>query len=206
MKKVKGIKKMCWSKHDIIPSIAFGTILLGISVGTVALMPCEDEDIQAYSEVEVPEYHTSSVSYVEYDVPEGKTSFKSYMSYKAITNTRSEQYKLQQECWTDDYGLRRYDDKYVIALGTYYADDIGDEFKITLDSGKVFRAVVGDFKADRDTDKLNQYTPTSDVGKCVLEFIVDTPKLDKSVRKMGDVSYCNDFSGNVEKIEKIEND
>jgi hypothetical protein len=199
---MKGIKKMCWSKHDIVSSIIFGGILLGITAGTIALMPCRDEDIQAYATEEVPEYHTTTVNYIGYEVPDGKTSFKSYMSYKAITNTNSAQYKLQQECWTDSYGLRRYDDKYVIALGSFYTDTIGDEFKITLDTGKTFRAVVGDFKSDRHTDELHQYTPTSDVGKCVIEFVVDMPQLDETVRKMGDVSYCNNFDGNVEKIEK----
>lgn len=162
------------------------------------------DDIQAYSTAEVEEYHTPTVNWIEYDVPEGKTSFKSYMSWRAITNTRSDQYKLQQECWTDTDGLRRYDEYYVIALGSYYTSNIGDTFKVTLDSGETFKAVVGDFKADRHTDKNNQYTPTESCGKCVLEFIVDTGTLDRTARKMGDISYIKGFDGNVEKMEKLE--
>ena len=139
----------------------------------------------------------------ELDVPEGRTSFKSYMSYHAITNKRSEQYKLQQECWTDSNGMRRFGGTdYVIALGSYYTGGIGDRFRITLDTGEQFNATVGDFKADKHTDSMNQYTPTQNNGKCVLEFIVDTGKLDKTAKRMGDISYIPGFRGNVEKIEK----
>ena len=155
--------------------------------------------------------HTAYVEEVKtatltsYEVPDGKTSFKSYMDYRCITNKRSEQYKLQQDCWTDADGLRRYDDDYVVALGTFYADEIGDRYKITLANDTTFYAVVGDFKANKHTDKTNRYTPTQDVGKCVIEFIVDTKKLDKSAKRMGDISYCGSkFKGNIKKIEKEE--
>ena len=192
-------------KKGRLPVIIF---ISGIMAGSCAIMAHNHktpEDTQAYAE---PEHYTramtyQSVSYTEYDVPAGDTAFKSYMSYKAITNTKSDQYKLQQKCWTDKNGLRRYDgDKYVIALGTYYADSIGEEFRITLDTGKSFNAVVGDFKADRHTDALNQYTPMEN-RKCVVEFVVDTPSLDKTAKRMGDISYIKGFNGNVEKIENV---
>lgn len=200
---------MWFSKKDYISSIVFGGIVAGITIGTFSLMDWDKpDDIQAYStaEVEVEEYHTPVVKWTEYDVPEGKTSFKSYMSWKAITNTESDQYQLQKECWTDNSGLRRYDDKYVIALGSYYTDEIGDVFKVTLDNGKSFKAVVGDFKADCHTDELNMYTPTESCGKCVVEFVVDIKALNKTARKMGDISYITGFDGNIEKMEKLEDD
>ena len=196
---------MWFSKKDYLSSVIFAGIVAEITFGTFSLMDWDRPDeIQAYSTTEVEEYHTPVVTWTEYDVPDGRTSFKSYMSWRAITNTRSDQYKLQQECWTDKNGLRRYDDYYVIALGSYYTDEIGDTFRVTLDTGKTFKAVVGDFKADHDTDKLNQYTPTSDVGKCVVEFVVDTKVLNSTAKKMGDISYIKDFDGNVEKLEKLE--
>ena len=199
------MKNMWFSKKDYLSSVIFAGIVTGIAVGTFALMDWDKpDDIQAYSTTEVEEYHTPVVTWTEYDVPDGKTSFKSYMSWKAITNTRSEQYKLQQECWTDKNGLRRYDEYYVIALGSYYTDEIGDTFKITLDTGKSFKAVVGDFKADHHTDTEHQYTPTADCGKCVLEFVVDTKALNNTAKRMGDISYIKGFDGNVEKMEKLE--
>lgn len=151
--------------------------------------------------VAVAETKTPSKKVIEYAVPLGDTSFKSYMSWKAITNTDSKQYKLQKSCWTDKKGLRRYKQDYVIALGSYYADYIGQRFTITLDTGKTFTAVVGDFKADKHTDETNKYTPMEDNKKNVIEFIVDTDELDKTARKMGDISYAG-FKGNVESIER----
>ena len=150
----------------------------------------------------VEEPKTYSKKIIEYSVPLGDTSFKSYMSWKAITNTDSNQYKLQKSCWTDKKGLRRYNQDYVIALGSYYADYIGERFTITLDTGKSFTAVVGDFKADKHTDDTNKYTPMENGGKNVIEFIVDTSELDSTARKMGDISYAG-FKGNVESIERV---
>ena len=135
-----------------------------------------------------------------YIVPEGDTSFKSYMDYRCITNQSSDQYKLQNDCWTDADGLRRYGDDYVIAIGSYYADSIGDRLDITLDSGEEFTAIVGDFKADIHTDKTNRFTRMENGNKNVIEFVVDTDALDSTARRMGDISYISGFSGNVESI------
>ncbi len=137
------------------------------------------------------------------DVPSGDTAFKSYMSWRTITNKDSSQYKLQKRCWTDANGLRRYKTYYVVALGSYYTDHIGERFRITTTEGNEFECIVGDFKADRDTDGNNQYTPM-DGRKCVVEFVVDTYILDKTARKMGDISYIEGFSGNIESIENME--
>ena len=136
-----------------------------------------------------------------FTVPDIDSDFKSYMDYRCITNTESAQYELQQECYTDENGLRVYDGYYVVALGTYYSSTIGDKFKITLDSGEELYCVVGDVKADCDTDKTNRYVP---INGNIIEFIVDTRKLPKDVRFMGTVSALDDFEGSVESIEKIE--
>ena len=144
--------------------------------------------------------HTES-TYHSLDVPAGDTAFKSYMSYRTITNTDSNQYKLQRKCWTDGNGLRRYKTYYVVALGSYYADHIGDTFRITTEDGNSFECIVGDFKADQHTDDKNQYTPMEG-RKCVVEFVVDMQILDKTAKKMGDISYIEGFSGNIESIEK----
>lgn len=137
------------------------------------------------------------------EVPDGDTSFKAYMDWRCITNTRSDQYKLQLECWTDDQGLRRHGDDYVIALGTFYADRIGERYKITLDSGVTFTATVGDFKADKDTDSSNMYTPMQGSAKNVIEFVVDTPELPATARRMGDISYAG-FEGDVERMVRLD--
>lgn len=137
-------------------------------------------------------------------VPGGNTSMKSYMGYKAITSTKSPQYKLQHggQVYTDSNGYRRVGDSFVVAVGTYYADSIGTKLRVTLDSGSQFTAIVGDFKANRHTDGSNMQHAKDG---SVIEFIVDTNSLESTARKMGDCSYSqsNNFKGNVSKIEVL---
>ena len=135
------------------------------------------------------------------------TSFKSYMDYRAITNTRSDQYKLQQEAYTDSDGIRCIGDDVCVAVGTAYAEKCGIRLEITLDSGNSFTAVVGDIKADRDTDKSNRYRPLGNGRGDMIEFIVETSKLDKTVRRMGSIGTYEKYSGNVTAIKVLdEND
>lgn len=144
----------------------------------------------------------------EMNVPNCDTSFKSYMSYKCITNKISDQYKLQLSAWTDNMGLRRVDDYYLVAMGTYYSDTIGDKFRITLEGDKTFDVMIGDIKADIHTDSSNMYSPVYDENGTfksanVIEFIIDTKAVDKKVRLMGDISAYEEFKGNIVKIERI---
>lgn len=135
-------------------------------------------------------------------VPAVDTSFKAYMDWEAITNERSEQYRMQRGAVTDENGLRIYDGCYMVALGSYYGK-VGDRFVITLDTGTELDVIMGDMKSDCDTDVTHRYHPMESGGN-VVEFIVDTDELDDVVRLMGDVSYADSiFEGSVRKIEKV---
>ena len=156
-------------------------------------------------EVEEPDYlkvkprDRTKDLYVSRELPSGITGrFKSYMDYRAITNKSSTQWKMQQDAITDDEGFRKYDGKYMVAVGSYYADRCGKLLKVTLDSGIVIHAIVGDLKQDRHTDSTNRYVTTN--GN-ILEFIVDTKKLCPTSKKMGDVSYSG-LQGSIIKIEE----
>lgn len=188
--------------------VVFCIIIAAVSAVVVIKRDYERAHTEQIEAHEVAKIKTTEkvvkVEKPEFDVPCGDTSFKSYMSYRAITNTRSAQYKLQQRCWTDDEGLRRLGDDYVIALGTYYADYIGERFKITLDTGESFTAVVGDFKANKHTDSKHQYYDSGNGRKNVVEFVVDTKELNRKARKMGDISYIEGFEGNIKSIETKE--
>lgn len=145
----------------------------------------------------------------EYSFPNYDTSFKTYMDYRCITDKTSAQYMLQMEAYTDDMGLRKYEDHYIVAMGTYYSDNVGDTFKITLDNDTSFNVIIGDIKADCHTDSKNMYSPIYDedgnfVSANVIEFIVDTKKLDKSVKKLGTIEAYDDFKGNIIKIERTD--
>lgn len=184
------------------------TLFAAVTIGSICMVvnsTDKTEDTCAGAPVvtaTVQEHIFDGSNAPEYAVPSGNTSFKSYMDYRAITNKNSSQWDLQTKCWTDKDGLRRKGDYYVVALGSYYADHIGDRFIVTLDTGVEIPVIVGDFKADKHTDATNRYTLTEDGRKNILEFVVDTQQLPEMARKMGDISYVSGFRGNVRSIER----
>lgn len=121
------------------------------------------------------------------------TSMKTYMDYRTITDTNSVQYEMQQDCYTDADGLRRYKDgdEYVVAVGSPIAD-VGDYITVELDTGEILDCIVGDSKGDRWWHECSK-------GHNVVEFIVDVDTLDKEAKRAGDVS-CIVGDGRVKKI------
>jgi len=143
------------------------------------------------------------------DIPTCNTEFKTYMDYRCITDKTSAQYELQQFAWTDEDGFRRIGDDYIVAMGTYYAENVGCRFKITLDTDNEITVIIGDIKQDAHTDYFNRYTPIYDENGIffsgnVLEFIVDTDVLPKVPRRLGTVSYFDYLKENIKSIERIE--
>ena len=137
------------------------------------------------------------LNYRDYTVPI-TSGFKSYMPYTAITSKSSPQYKLQQIAYTGTYGIRQYDNRYCVAIGTGFNADIGTYFDLILSNGTVIPCIVADIKADRHTDSNNMITIANG---CLTEFIVDSSALNKNAKRMGDISYCNeDWNSRVEKI------
>ena len=143
----------------------------------------------------------SSRNMISRNVPENN-SRKTYMDYRKITDTSSEQYKLQQnkDCYTTDTGLRKVNEYYCIAVGTYYSENIGDKLIVHMENGESFKAIVADIKDDKHTDETNRQHRKDG---SVIEFVVDTKKLPELVRKMGDISYMNKtFKGEIKAIIK----
>lgn len=126
--------------------------------------------------------------------------FKTYMSYKLISNMTSDQFKLQQQAYTDEYGFRRVGDAYCIALASAYGTEIGTRYYIVLETGVEFIGILSDCKQNIHTDSTNKYIEKN--GN-IIEWIVDTDKIDNLSKKMGDVSYAG-FEGGVVSIERIE--
>ena len=137
-----------------------------------------------------------NITYKSFDVPNIDTSFKAYMSYTSINSTTSLQYKLQQKAITDKNGFRILDDKYMVAVGTYYAKTCGEEIIVTLEDGKEINCIVSDIKQDIHTDSKNQHRNGN-----VVEFIVDINKINSESRKRGDMSYSG-LKGNIIDIKK----
>ncbi|MGN0641743.1 MAG: hypothetical protein ACI4JJ_01235 [Huintestinicola sp.] len=145
------------------------------------------------------EYITASLP-----LPKVDTDFKTYMDYRKITDTSSVQYDMQQEAYTDPQGIRRIDGDVCVALGTAYADSCGKRFEITLDSGNTFTAITADIKADSDTDPSNRYVELWEGSGDMVEFIVDTERLDSFVRLMGSIGEYEAYSGNITSIVPLE--
>jgi len=151
-------------------------------------------------------------------IPNGDTSFHSWMGYNSITSRRSGQFKLQQDpgTFTDSYGLRRHRNPHnpegdvIVALGSGFGERIGTRFRVTMDDGNQFYAMLGDVKNPRDATAVRNSAGQS-VGHqkgggriSVLEFVVDRNQLDPRARRMGNVGAIgNGFSGNVRNIERL---
>lgn len=136
------------------------------------------------------------------DVPDVASNFKAYMDYRCITATGSPQYRLQHDgnAETNSEGFRLYKGEYMVAMGSYYSTEIGTRFRITLDSGKQFYAVLGDQKSDAHTDALHQHRNGN-----VVEFIVDQSAIPAICSEMGDMSYAPEANlvGKVKSIEVL---
>ena len=160
------------------------------------------ETEQLHSSYNIIESHREieGSGYISVGLPEDADgSFKTYMDYKKITDKSSKQWHLQQLAYTDSEGFRKFNGSYLVAVGTYYADEVGKEFRVTLDSGIVFHAMVGDIKQDIHTDANNQYVT---MNGNIMEFIVDVDKLDELTKKLGDVSNSG-LEGSIIKIEEV---
>lgn len=119
-----------------------------------------------------------SPSYREYDVPSerGRGLAKSHMSWRAVTDTSSPQYRLLHSdgMGTGRYGIKTYNGRLCIAMGSYYGTEIGTKFDITLDNGTKLYCVLADQKADKDTNSTRQY---HNCDGSVIEFVVETSEM-----------------------------
>lgn len=138
--------------------------------------------------------------YTKYTVgDEGRSSFKSWMSYTAVTDGASPQYKLLRgsSAYTGEYGIRMVDGRYCVAVGSHYASTIGTKIDIVLESGTILPCILGDQKADKDTDSLNRYH-TNDGS--YVEVIVDNNEINSLAKQMGNFDYVKKFNGRISEI------
>lgn len=131
------------------------------------------------------------------------SEFKTFMDYREITDRTSEQYKLQTKCTTTDTGLRVYNGRYCIAIGTAFNASAGDYCKVKLSSGEVLDCVVADIKRNRDTDWTNMQVPFN--GN-VVEFVVDKSALSYAVKNKGSVHILDGLSGDVTSISILDSE
>ena len=89
------------------------------------------------------------------------------------------------------------DGRYCIAVASSYASTIGTKIDVVLESGKIIKCVLGDQKADADTDSMNRYHLTD--GSYV-EFIVSRALMDEQAKVSGSFNCISDFEGVIKEI------
>lgn len=135
-----------------------------------------------------------------YDIPENACYKKTWTNYNRLSRT-SNQWEIQKSAYTNDEGLRVTEDGYyLVAMGTYYAENLGDVFLIELDNCSRFYVIICDIKSDLHTDSSNMYTEFSN---CMLEFYVDD-NLDKRAARSGDISSLPGFDGSIVRVSKVD--
>lgn len=124
--------------------------------------------------------------------------FKSYMSWTAL-HPESTQGKFSAQAVADpETAIMTYNGRYLVALGSAYADHVGQEIDIVMESGQIIHAVVGDFKAAEHTD---EYGSTQRWDGSVVEFVVSSNSEAAEVTK-GTGSYNIIFPGKVKEFRK----
>jgi hypothetical protein len=132
-----------------------------------------------------------------YSVPK-YSGYKSWMPYTAITSPSSPQYRLQhQYAYTGKYGIRMVNDRYCVAIGSYFKASIGQYFDLILANGTIIKCIKSDEKANRDTDSANIFSTNG----CCSEFLIDRNSLAHSIRLSGDASSaCKAWKSRVIKV------
>lgn len=137
------------------------------------------------------------------EVPEGdagicRSSNITCMDYRAVTNEKSNQWKLlhSPECYTDpETGIRMVGDRYCIALGSGYCTEIGTKVNLIMANGSVVKCILGDRKADVHTDETNRYQK---FDGSVAETIVDKDVF------TGMQMYPEELKGSIVGVEIVE--
>lgn len=128
--------------------------------------------------------------------------FKSYTNYKMLNRSSPQWTKIQTIAYSDGNGLRKVEDYYCAAMGSYYSTTLGDLFRITTETGNVFTIIMCDFKANQHTNSTHQYTSANG---CIVEFYVDYTCFNARARYAGSISAISGFSGKIISIEFLGN-
>lgn len=147
---------------------------------------------------------TKSGKGTTYKIPsDWKSEFKSYMAYTAVTAKSSDQYKLlnDEKAYTDENGLRMYDGRYCIAMGSGFASKIGTKIDLVLKNGTIIQCVLGDQKSDRHTTSNNMVCLSNG---SIAEFIIDKSVFYEKKDGSGTVNWVTTEAGSFDgKIAKV---
>lgn len=158
-----------------------GSTKMQISTAQASYSPMVEQENESYINVTKCQYVGST---------------KSYMDANKITSVSSRQYQLvyiSGLITTNGIGNYVYYDKngiehYAVALSSIYGN-IGDTFRITLDTGNVIFVIKVEEKADSEVDVCGSHKDGS-----IIEFVIDKSELD-------DANFYNDFTGGFQEYD-----
>ena len=161
-----------------------------------------------------------SVSIIEEDVVEQPITIdvplptdellcnKTYMDYRKITNRDTAQWKYiwSDAITVDDKGFLVTEDGFIgVALGTYFGP-VGTKYIFTLDTGIELKVVKVEIKSDKHTCEHHYKAGSNDV----IEFVIDTKAAymqeniwGNGLIFQGNFNNCEDFKGNIIKIQEV---
>lgn len=159
---------------------------------------------ESKDDCETNDHTTDDYTFETLPLPYGDSSFLMFMDYRALTDTTSKQWELQQYAWTDSDGFRRINNDYCVALGTVYGE-IGDRFIITTDEGNTYTAIMSDVKGTDAVfyDDIHSWYHYAGNGCNVVEFVVQTEYLPSAVTISGSCGAVDYLSGNIVNIERV---
>ena len=137
--------------------------------------------------------------YESLEIPQGDCSSFLYMDYRAITDTSSKQWALQQTAYDGDYGIREVDDCYCVAVSSIYGN-VGDKIKVTTDRGNSYWCIIADIKGH---DSVNGWYHVNSQGTInLIEFVVNGDLIPNECWQFGDMGIINNLGGNIIEIQK----
>lgn len=117
----------------------------------------------------------------------GKTV--SYKGGKTIERSRKITYGragyINDIASPDQDGFMKLDSRYLIAIGSRFGAQPGQYLDLVLQNGVTIQCIMGDLKADVDTDSTNTFTYRS---RCCSEFIIDDKTIRKDIYERGNAS------------------
>ena len=79
----------------------------------------------------------------------------------------SKKFYEEHETYIDENGFLRTNNDYIVALGTYFGEELGSRYLVTLEDGTTFTAILADVKSDAHTDSSHRYTVAD---SSIIEF------------------------------------
>lgn len=164
----------------------------------------------------IPDAPTNVLSCEPYMTKE--TDESGNIRYKNAFAANSEQAMLQEDCFTDENGIRYYKTGgkkcLCAALATAYSTEIGTVFEAELKNGTKLLIICADFKNPLEEANEPIYgTPCTNYDDqdavCLFEFVVDWTKLPRIVKDAGAFTVLPQFGGlygdggNVVKLTKL---